>query len=501
MEYQPNNYKNYMDPPSVVYRKVLTPYFLNNQSSCNTDIGIQELNKSEVNTPPPPPNYAHTRYVVVQTGKKDTGKVASISRERGNKPGLYNYRENTPPAHSTTLSFGGTPHIQNSSLNIDGMCVKPPSSTYCLPPPSSKYEGEYNSHQETHLKPEKNTTSNRQCRPSRQEEPPNKVYNKRSAFILSTIKPHDNTGVNYTNYCNNCGKSGHGFYQCKNPITSYGIIVFRYIQIPETNLKERQYLMIRRRDTISYVDFLRGKYSLFNRKYIKRLINDMSVFEQNQIMTESFDYLWYELWKNNEPNPNDELGRLSPSGGGGTPTDNFNTSIENTTGNEKFNVREKFNILQNGWSINGNSHFTITEIVKEIRMEQETLNAESWKEPEWGFCKGRRNYRENDYDCAVREMQEETGYSKEDMSILKNVNTFEEVFIGSNLKCYRHKYYLMYMSYENSLKTGDFEKTEVSCIKWVSFKECLTLIRSYNVEKKRMITDIENALNKYSIFN
>ena len=27
--------------------------------------------------------------------------------------------------------------------------------------------------------------------------------------------------------CNNCGKQGHLFNQCKIPITSYGIIVFR----------------------------------------------------------------------------------------------------------------------------------------------------------------------------------------------------------------------------------------------------------------------------------
>ena len=27
--------------------------------------------------------------------------------------------------------------------------------------------------------------------------------------------------------CNNCGKQGHLFHQCKLPITSYGIILFR----------------------------------------------------------------------------------------------------------------------------------------------------------------------------------------------------------------------------------------------------------------------------------
>jgi hypothetical protein len=28
-------------------------------------------------------------------------------------------------------------------------------------------------------------------------------------------------------FCNNCGKSGHLFHQCKHPITSNGIVLFR----------------------------------------------------------------------------------------------------------------------------------------------------------------------------------------------------------------------------------------------------------------------------------
>ena len=31
-----------------------------------------------------------------------------------------------------------------------------------------------------------------------------------------------------SNVCNNCGKLGHQFNQCKLPIVSYGVIVFSY---------------------------------------------------------------------------------------------------------------------------------------------------------------------------------------------------------------------------------------------------------------------------------
>jgi 8-oxo-dGTP pyrophosphatase MutT (NUDIX family) len=315
---------------------------------------------------------------------------------------------------------------------------------------------------------------------------------------------------------------------------------------------------------------MRGKYSLSNRKYIKTLVKDMTEYEQEQIMTQTFEYLWCELWKNNEPNPRDKI-RMSPEKwkhsvikedtamsvsppsdseeDGDTPTtppmreeggaDNVygderiagansvgddwilrsatkenggvcGKDVASTEGsvcgedtyydNGKMNTKDKFNILQKGLVFNQKRHFTIAEIVDEVRKEQKIVAADPWKEPEWGFCKGRRNYKENDFDCAVREMQEETGYSKDSMTPVKNINTFEEIFIGSNFKCYKHKYYLMYMTYEDSLKTGVFEKTEVSCIRWASLNECLSLIRSYNVEKKRMIANIDNALSNYAIF-
>ena len=57
------------------------------------------------------------------------------------------------------------------------------------------------------------------------------------------------------NYCNNCGKLGHYYHHCKMPITSIGVIVFRYN--PEGKI---EYLMIRRKDTFGYIDFMLGKY-------------------------------------------------------------------------------------------------------------------------------------------------------------------------------------------------------------------------------------------------
>ena len=81
-------------------------------------------------------------------------------------------------------------------------------------------------------------------------------------------------------YCNNCGKGGHLYHQCKMPITSIGAIVYRKIPPPpgldisnsETGSADItkgidhpiQYLMIRRKDSLGYIDFMRGKYNINN---------------------------------------------------------------------------------------------------------------------------------------------------------------------------------------------------------------------------------------------
>ena len=47
-----------------------------------------------------------------------------------------------------------------------------------------------------------------------------------------------NKGYN-NNFCNNCGKYGHSFNKCNHPITSLGIIVYRF----NPNINNLEYLI------------------------------------------------------------------------------------------------------------------------------------------------------------------------------------------------------------------------------------------------------------------
>jgi hypothetical protein len=55
------------------------------------------------------------------------------------------------------------------------------------------------------------------------------------------------------------------------------------------------------------------------------------------------------------------------------------------------------------------------------------------------------------------------------------------------------------MYYEDTDKEVIFEPTEVSKMEWKSFDDCIASIRSYNLEKIQLITNINNTLLNYAM--
>ena len=75
---------------------------------------------------------------------------------------------------------------------------------------------------------------------------------------------------------------------------------------------------------------------------------------------------------------------------------------------------------------------------------------------------------------------------------------YEEIFIGSNHKCYKHKYYIGNIK-NNILPKSDFQETEVSKIEWKTKDECIEIIRDYNNEKKLIIENVHKTLSKNNL--
>lgn len=265
------------------------------------------------------------------------------------------------------------------------------------------------------------------------------------------------------NYCNNCSKLGHTFSQCKHPITSIGLIVFRKIN------GELQYLMIRRKDSLGFVDFMRGKYPLYNKLYLQNIFAEMTNNEKKNLLTKDFSILWNELW-------GEYVGIQY-------------------RGEEKISL-EKYEQLKSGINVTINflgaeNKYSIKTLVEETK--------ENWSEPEWGFPKGRHNHQEKDLYCALREFEEETGYSRANIKIVQNVIPFEEIFTGSNYKSYKHKYYLAYMD-DNKDSLQGYQTTEVSKMDWKNIDEAVKCIRPYNLEKIDVITRVNKLLSDYKLY-
>jgi hypothetical protein len=114
-------------------------------------------------------------------------------------------------------------------------------------------------------------------------------------------------------YCTNCGQPGHMTKQCTDPITSFGAIVFRIRgdwnqaksllssdsaitgleTVPNSNI---EFLLIQRRDSLGFIDIVRGKYKHDDYDYIKQQVRGMTLLERERILMTPFDTLWEDLW-------------------------------------------------------------------------------------------------------------------------------------------------------------------------------------------------------------
>jgi len=264
------------------------------------------------------------------------------------------------------------------------------------------------------------------------------------------------------------------------PITSFGVIAFRVkggwnqaeiLAGSDTSVNgfttqsKIEYLLIQRRDSLGFIDIMRGKYKLNDIEYISQQVRGMTGDEQNRLLTLPFDTLWEQLW--------------------GAPIDGANPYKH-----EREQSRMKLASLIEG--VEGTS---LSAIISNVN--------HSWKTPEWGFAKGRRDPRETEYGCALRELREETGLRERDVVPIRNLEPITEVFYGSNHIRYCHKYYIMYCPGEIDLKldpTDELMAREIGDIRWCSLEEGLDLIRSDNVEKREILLRASKLLRNYCAF-
>lgn len=218
-----------------------------------------------------------------------------------------------------------------------------------------------------------------------------------------------------------------------------------FIHIKE-NLK---FLLISKKFSYAYYDFIHSKYNISQNAKIAKLLNEMSQKEFNNILSKPYKDLWNTL--HSKP--------YLPE-------------------NEK-----KFN-----------------EVKKKIKANDLILNKEHYLFPEWEFPKGSKSQNDsNDIFTAIREFKEETNLNDDDFIVYNNISPIIENFIGSDEHSYTYYYYIALIKPNvNIIKKSTCESDNIG------FYNFDTAYNNFNrpilYERRRILecifNDIINWINK-----
>ena len=213
--------------------------------------------------------------------------------------------------------------------------------------------------------------------------------------------------------------------------------------------------MVCRKSTYCYVDFLLGKYNDKNSDYLKFMVRNMTYNERYMIITKEYEELWKDLYSNSR----------NPSG----------AFYEYVSG--KFaRIRDTFVVLN------------------------ATLPC-YYKHPEWGFPKGRPNQGEDPFDCACRELFEETRIQKKTYTIDPDIMPFEEKYVGTNGIGYRNVFFIG-KAKSNCIafldRNNSAQSREIGFIKWFSYESAIHHFRDHEKSKRCILEKIHTTvLEKY----
>lgn len=233
--------------------------------------------------------------------------------------------------------------------------------------------------------------------------------------------------------------------------------------------------MVQRKDSLCYVEFLRGKYDLSNKDYIIQLVSGMTSKERDMLRRCDFEALWNRLWCRDDG-----------------ATKNFNKEYKTT--------RSKFETLRRGYQMR-TTEGTLIIVNLEYILQNSLCE---YDETEWGFPKGRRNINELDVDCALREFSEETNIPREDITILAHIKPMEEVFTGSNKVRYKHIYYIArftprctsnYASRVHVDPGNTSQIKEIRDVQWFDYNMAQEKLRPTNMERKELFKRLHSLIS------
>ena len=232
---------------------------------------------------------------------------------------------------------------------------------------------------------------------------------------------------------------------------SVGLIIARR----DSHNRDFEYLLVSRRHTFAYVDFICGRYNISDTSYILKLLSQMTIKERVCLLNTSFSRIWGELWLSSRHNCR-----------------GFNKA------SEKFeSVFQKRRMLKT--------------LIEQLPCE--------WREPEWGFPKGHPEKNEGPIECAIREVYEETLVRSYDYVVLPLPHV-DEVLRGTDGMIYHNIFFICHAMpwITPRLDLGNMNQVqEIGDIQWMSFGGALKKFRHYETQHVRTLIKAHTLMKKF----
>jgi 8-oxo-dGTP pyrophosphatase MutT (NUDIX family) len=151
---------------------------------------------------------------------------------------------------------------------------------------------------------------------------------------------------------------------------------------------------------------------------------------------------------------------------------------------------EKFNYVKYGFYVN-NEYVSIDTLINKYYYTSKNNYIS------WSFPKGRRNYKESDLNCAIREFEEETNIKRKYLEIKEHKKIYCENYTGDNSVNYEHKYYLAELNNKNILNIDPnnvYQKIEVGNIKWIDIDDAIKLIDPFYSKRIEILKNLKQDI-------
>ncbi len=335
-------------------------------------------------------------------------------------------------------------------------------------------------------------------------------------------------------HCSNCGKNGHHYHNCRDPITSIGIICFKIDDVPFDTIKNIfedlvftsdtkystelvqlkhvfgiqlnklltdsefeykslgisedlvknfikykdniKFLLVQRKYSLGYIVFMKGKWKINDKEELITLFSQMTLSEINGLKKCATDC---SCNKDKLCASDEEFKKLWNDF---WVYNNDRNIINYTTKRER-----EYDIIRN--KINVLVHISLWNLEYYCNIVKVNSNV-----PEWGFPKGKRHNKETNIDCAIREFKEETGVNSTTFNTLNRIKEIKEDMVGTNMQIYRHLYYISYTDNNVELKHDPVNisahKSEIGNLAWFNYTDALCIINQKHSQKIHILTRI-----------